>query len=542
VPGKDYSWPRLEWLIAFTVTLWLVFLHLQHLFHAGPLWRDEVGSIDFAAMPALADIWRKLQYDNFPPLFVLVARFWLRTGLTSDFDCRVLGFLIGLATLAVIWFGARAGGRRVPLLALALYALNPLAIRVGDSLRPYGLGIALTSLTFVLTWKFVEGPRPRSLWWAVFAAVLSVQCLYQSAVFLIAFSFGAWAVTAARREWKTAAQASLIGICAALSLLPHLPNLLRAAAWRQTAVHPVTFLQERLELLNALDAGATWLAWVWAVLAILALALALISFLPGFSIISIRLFPRSIPAIVLYSATALMVSIPLYLVFLQQIGLAPRPWYFLILVAPSALALEFIFSAVQSSKLYWTIILCAGLLPALSAPACLAGVRLRQTNADLVAQTLQEQAQPEDLIIVSPWYFGVSLQRYFDAGRFTTLPPLPEVRIHRYDLMEQAMETADPIGPLLEQVRQTLRSGHTLWVAGLFQLPPPGPPQPVYGPYHGGMANPDSAYFSSWMFQISRIVQTRATSGGQIKIAVPSDAPINPLEDIPLLAFHGWRE
>jgi hypothetical protein len=533
--AKSPWWLRLEFLAAAALSLWIVFLHFQYLFHAGPLWRDEVGTIDFASMPTLADIWHNLQYDNFPPLFVLVARLWMLAGMSGDFGCRTLGFLIGLGTLGVIWLGARAGGARVPLLALALYALNPLAIRVGDSMRPYGVGIVLTLLVFVLTWKFVKNPRPRTLLWAVIAAVLSVQCLYQNAVFVAAFSLGAWAVTLVRRQWKAAAQTCVIGGVAALSLLPHLSNILKGQDWLEIAKRPATFEQMLTVLAYALDGSGPWLAWLWAGLAMLA---------AGIVIRSILLIRPIGPAAgrMLYSATAILASALLYALFLRQIGLKPSPWYFLILIAPAALALDVILSAENLPPIRLGRVGLCALTALVCGPACLAGVQWRQTNADLVAQTLQTQSQPGDMILVSPWYFGVSLQRYFGTNRFDTLPPMAEVRIHRYDLMKQQMASENPIGPLLDQVRQTLRSGHALWVVGVFQFPPPGPPQPVYGPYHGGMELPDSTYFSSWMFQISQIVQTRATSGGEVKIRVPASAKINPLEEMPLLVFRGWKE
>ena len=154
------GWPdklpvaRLEIAAAAVLTLWVLALHLVWLFSAGPLWRDEVGTIDFASMPSWAEIWRNLQYDNFPPLFVAVARLWLGLGISSDFGLRVLGFLVGIGMVGILWWNARIFGARAPLMALSLFAINPLAIRVCDSLRPYGLGIALAAMGVPLVWNF----------------------------------------------------------------------------------------------------------------------------------------------------------------------------------------------------------------------------------------------------------------------------------------------------------------------------------------------------------------------------------------------------
>ena len=230
--ARGIPWPHVELLAAVALSLWILFLHGLFLCHAGPLWRDEIGTIDFAAMPTLSDIRHNLQYDNFPPLFVGLARVWTLAGLTADLDYRLLGFLIGLGTLGVFWFGARRCGAGVPLLVLALYAANPLAVSVGDAMRPYGLGYTLILLALTLTWKFVENPRARAWFWATLAAVLSVQCLYQNAFFVAAFCLAGCAVTVARRQWKTAAQTVGIGMVAALSLLPHWANIVKGRAWQ----------------------------------------------------------------------------------------------------------------------------------------------------------------------------------------------------------------------------------------------------------------------------------------------------------------------
>ncbi|HZM05442.1 MAG TPA: glycosyltransferase family 39 protein, partial [Candidatus Saccharimonadales bacterium] len=266
--------PRIEFVTAVALSLWVVALHLVFLFHAGPLWRDEVGTIDFAAMPTLGDIWHNLQYDNFPPLFVALARVWTLAGLSSDFNYRTLGFLIGMGTLAVLWYGAYQLGGKPPLLALALYAVNPLAISVGDAMRPYGLGIILNLLTLALFWKFVQSPSRKNFVWAAIGAVLSVQCLYQNAFFVCAFTVGAWVVTLARRDRTTALKAGWIALLAALSLLPHLGNLHKARDWAvitTSVVHLAPFVKA---LAAALQADGRWMTPVWLGLGVVGLTVA----------------------------------------------------------------------------------------------------------------------------------------------------------------------------------------------------------------------------------------------------------------------------
>ena len=377
-PAKTIPWPRVELLAAIALSLWILLLHGLFLFHAGPLWRDEIGTIDFAAMPALSDIRHNLQYDNFPPLFVGVARLWTLAGASGDFSYRVLGFLIGLGTLGVFWFGVRRCGAGVPLLALTLYAANPLAVRTGDAMRPYGLGYALILLALTLTWKFVETPRARSWYWATLAAVLSVQCLYQNAVFVAAFCLAGCAVALARRQWKTAAQTVGIGFVAALSLLPHWPNIVKGRDWHGTVAHPVHFQELVSTLVLALTASGSWMVWFWAGLALLAIGTAVV------------LAIRSRAGKMIYFGVALLAAALFYGVFLEKIALEEEPWYFLILLAPAALSVDVILAGLAAPAMRLGRSGLAILLAASSIPTCHAVVQVRQTNADWVAQTLRK--------------------------------------------------------------------------------------------------------------------------------------------------------
>jgi hypothetical protein len=532
-PAADSSlarWRRAEVLTAALMTLWIAALHVVFFLQAGPLWRDEAGTVDFAAMPTIGDIWRNLRYDNFPPLFVAVARIWTLAGPGSDFSYRLLGFLIGMGTLAALWWCARKLGCNTPLLVLALYAANPVAIRAGDAMRPYGLGIALMLLTSALIWNFVQSPGRRTLFWAALAATLSVQCLYQNAFFIIAFSCGAWVVTLGRRAWKTAWQTGIIGLAAALSLLPYCVIIKEGQEWSDIARRKIHLDAIWDSLRGALQAPGGWMLPVWLILLAAGLAVAVVC------------GTRRRRWDMVYCGTILVVSAILYIIFVRVVELPPRSWYFLILMAPAALMVDSILGGLDMRCAQMGRAVSSFILVAVCIPACYMSVRFRQSNIDLVAAKLKEAAQPEDLILVCPWHYGVSLQRYFDASRWTTLPPMEDIRIHRYDLMKKAMMTENPIGPLLDKVRATLRSGHRLWVVGTAQAPPGGQPQPVYPPYNGDMKLTEDMYFTSWMFQITYLVQEHALGGGPVNIPVPGGLPVNPLENVPVVVIHGWKE
>src|SRR5262249_47233737 len=64
--SKPGSATKLERGVAAAAILLIVSFHLAFWFAAGPLWRDEVNTLQFADWPSLHKIWDSLQYDSFP--------------------------------------------------------------------------------------------------------------------------------------------------------------------------------------------------------------------------------------------------------------------------------------------------------------------------------------------------------------------------------------------------------------------------------------------------------------------------------------------
>jgi hypothetical protein len=522
--------PKLEVAVAAVLTLWVAVLHLIFLTHAGPLWRDEAETIGFASMPSLSEMFHSLHYGNFPPLFATVARYWTLAGLGTDAGYRVLGFLIGLGTLGALWFAARTLGARAPLLALALFAANPLEVRTGDSMRSYGLGIILTVLTQALIWRYTQSPR-RSTWAAAaVAAILSVQCLYQSSWLVLAFCIGAWAVALPQRQWQTATGVGLIGAAAALSLLPDLGNILQSREWFGITSGPNSFDAVLDALLEACRGNGPWMAGVWSALFAMALAAAW----------AVGRELRS--GAMIYSAMVLAASTAFFLAFMRYSVVAPRIWHFLVFLAPCALAIETVLAEIPLATMRWARPASAAMIVLISVQICRKEVMLRQTNMDLIALKLKASAQPGDLIVVSPWYFGLSLRRYLDEKRWTSVPPIADYRFHRYDLLQERMVSAHPIADLEEQMRQTLRSGHALWVAGMFRFQPANSPPPkVYPLYRGGLPLADATYCDSWVSQITEMIRTNGCDINPVPVPSPNNAPVNPVENISLRVIRRWH-
>src|SRR4029077_2318741 len=83
----------------------------------------------------------------------------------------------------------------------------------------------------------------------------------------------------------------------------------------------------------------------------------------------------------------------------------------------------------------------------------LPAVECRQTNVDLIAGRLSTEVARNDYVIVHPFYCGVTFERYYKAAaQWTTLPPLEEYALQRYDLFKAKMQTKDPIAPVIAQI------------------------------------------------------------------------------------------
>src|SRR5882762_6265658 len=123
---KDKSMPRppklgMETMVALAGTAFAAILLVITAISAGPLWRDEVNSINMAEMPSLKELWSNMPFESFPPLWLFILRGYGLLGLAgSDLSIRLLGLCVGLLFLASLWLCARWMGSRAPILSIAL--------------------------------------------------------------------------------------------------------------------------------------------------------------------------------------------------------------------------------------------------------------------------------------------------------------------------------------------------------------------------------------------------------------------------------------
>src|SRR6266545_745040 len=520
-----------DWIAAALVTLCAVYLHALFFLNAGGLWRDEVDLVHLSLLPSLSSVWQNLPHDSCPILMHLVVRAWSAAGFgNTDPSLRVLGLYVGLFLLLALWLASWTMRNGAPLLAVTLAGLNMTMIRAGDSLRGYGLGSALAVLTLAVIWRLACRPSVAAFFCAVAVAVLSVQALYQSAFLLFAACCGGFVLCAVERRWRDTLPIFAVGAAAAVSLLPYVP-LIAGAHWYVMYKVGFRFSYGWKQFSEATGSPLTVFSWVWVALWIGALAAAI-------SVLFWRRdrLPEHIRGLILFAATSLVLGAAGYALFLKLSEYPTQPWNYVPLMAFSAVCLDAIFLAAWRWARPAAMILAA-LTISTTFLFELPAVNCGQTNVDLIAASLSSEVAPNDYVIVHPFFCGVTFERYYKAtASWTTLPPLDDYTLQRYDLFKAKMQTKDPIAPVIDRITSTLQSGNRVWLVGTIPfteqpLPEilPAPNNPFAGPY--------SFY---WGAQVTQFLSAHCQRSAVVM--APSTNCVNPFENLPVVVVTGWKQ
>ncbi|HEV8695265.1 MAG TPA: glycosyltransferase family 39 protein [Lysobacter sp.] len=534
---------KAEWGAALLLTFLVFCLHLMAATSVGPLWRDEANTVALATLPGFGDVWRNLQFDSFPMLWLLIVRCIVAVfGPMNDAVFRGVGFLIGMGLVASLWFIARSFGHSLPLVSLALLGMSPSMIRWGDSIRAYGFGILLILVTCALLWRFVDQASWRRFAVATIVAIASVHALYYNAVLLLAFCAGAAAVGAHRRAWKTVALVLVIGLIAAVSLVPYRATIQAASSWNMLVQVPSYSLSWFWNsFARTVDVGWLELRFVW--LGLLGAALAY----GTFSLVSPRRVGLSARQydVMLFFVVSLVVGVPGSILFLRLLSYHTAPWYYLTLMALASVCVDGILGAgIHGSRL--RVLRLAGVVT-LAAAAFVPTrqvVRMRMSDADLVAAKIHELARPGDLVVVAPWYYGISFGRYYrGATDWMTVPPLPLNGFHRYDLLKLEMIRADQTAParaVMTRAEDALSRGHRVFVAGFLAEPWSGAPVRILTPAtSSAQLMSANQYETQWSMMVGEALFRHAMIRRYMPIE--ADRVINPVENLSLQVLEGWR-
>ena len=524
------------WIVALSLTGASVLLHFFSLTQAGGLWRDEIAIANIATLPSWAETFRTLPHDHCPIVFPAVVRIWTALGLAqTTAGLRILGLGIGLFLMASFWAAGRMMGRQPPLLFLSLVAVNPLMIRYGDSIRGYALGIAFIVLTMGLLWRFIETPDIRRGMLAGAGAVASVQTLYQNAFFLLAICVAGAVVCLRQRRQSQALGVLAVGFVAALSLLPYVQPVYQAQGWwlvSQTG----TSLAIAWHHLSQLT-GVFLSVWVAVVVfaAVFGIGRAIGGTWPG------KICDQ--PDLPLFGGVALVLGLTGFWVFLKLTGLPTQIWYYIPGLCFAMVCCDAIVPRTQ--PLIGIGVLAIAVAALIASSSAYAGLRWRQTNGDLLAAQVAGNAAADDLVVVHPWYFGLTYGYYYrGAAKWTTLPPIADYRFHRYDLIKEKLATTNAIAPVMARVEAVLRSGHRLWIVGELSAPPAGAPIPRDPPVapHGPLGWSDHPYTEAWGYELGYFLMQHITNATLFVNPFTNAIPINPMERMTLVVASGWKD
>jgi hypothetical protein len=350
------------------------------------------------------------------------------------------------------------------------------------------------------------------------AAVLSVQTLYHNAVFLVGIGLGGWTICWLRRDKSAALKILASMLAAAVSLLPYLAAVSR---WQTgTTIRPGFSFRAALGNLGTMLAFPLPLyTWIWALLGLSVLGLGLLAWIERRASVSEPAGAETgPPSAVLrwtgapaareltsaewqvFAGVVLLTSLVGYFVFLYFAALITSPWYFLPLMAVTAACFDLAISLepelafnetileVEVARFHLVIPLWA--LPrwprtvvwgmgigtvVLAGPFAVRDLNCRFTNMDAAVQRLASELSPQDYVLVTPWYLGISFNYYYHGPAvWDTMPPMADHSIHRFDLVPvtaAGMERARQ--PVLERMTHTLQAGHHVWVVGWMSIPAP---------------------------------------------------------------------
>ena len=522
-----------EWIVAILLSTTVLFVLFVRATHAGPLWRDECDSVALARLPTFADVLHNLKFTSFPILFPTAVRLFTNLFGTSDASLRCFGFLVGFALLAVAWFNARKTNGDVPLILPALLGLNITFLTVGTGIRGYGLGGVLVVLAFGLTAMFVARPTALRLSAMLVSYLASMQCLYFDAALIPALLLAAFAICVFRGQFKWALALCFVAAICALSYIPKFLTYFEIRDWAIALQRPTALMELWQAFKLACGDPASVAPFIW-------LAILL------FSIVAAWVLKRRSDSVaesnlLFFGALTILIAGPLYFIFLWRLHNLPETRYYVALLCLLAAAAELVigmlsrFVWVRAGRLLAVIGLAAS-LPIFAWPELLK----RDTTMDFLARGLERYAQPEDLIVVNPWFLAPSFSWYYHGqGHWMTVPELSEKRIHRYDLMKARMEMVDGLTDLYSAISQTLQAGNRVWLVGGAQPSEGKGPlslSPAPDPQFGWSGQ---AYTYAWSNQLGVFLRQHVVDG---EIVVGPMNGVNSHENIPLLIARGWRD
>jgi 4-amino-4-deoxy-L-arabinose transferase-like glycosyltransferase len=238
-------------------------IRLPALVHDG-LWRDEANVYIDVIAPTFSEfIHRVTEIEWHPPLYFLITYAWVRLTGTSELSFVILPFLLGIATVLVVYaLGKKVAGVATGLLAAAMYAIAPIEIAYSSE-YVYPLATLLFTLLAWVVFSVEDAALTPRRFVGVALVTLLVMYTHYVALFYVPMLI-AWAFLSRGAIKQRILLATAIGT-GALSFLVWLPVFLsqRRIGVPYGVVSPVlakvAFFIMTLQQMSPFPAPFSWL-------------------------------------------------------------------------------------------------------------------------------------------------------------------------------------------------------------------------------------------------------------------------------------------
>ncbi|HEY4758195.1 MAG TPA: hypothetical protein VIH43_06530 [Chthoniobacterales bacterium] len=527
-----------EWFLGIALTLVAITLHLRLLRHAGPLWRDEISSLNLAMAANFSEFWTRILPDNFPAMFFVLLRGWCSLGLCgSDLHLRIVGCLLGLATISTTWIVCRVLNGRAPIWPLALMAVAALTFQCHDQLRPYGLSVLLVTASYGVFWQLARehSQNWRLLLLGAAVATLAVQTSYTNSVFIFALGLAGAVIAISRGAQRAAINIIAGGTVAALSLLPYLVSFSANHRWLVILPGAKSFAAVFSVLHDTLVLNHWSMPWIWAGVLAISLLCLVFAFRSGAE--------RGEKEILSFAAVALFVAAILTLLFFRMLHWQMHPRYFFPLLCFATLCFHILLNPLRRASVWRILMIAAAIAIAIvQIPWAYRDCEVRPTNVDAAADALSQDATADDFILLTGFWLGLSFDRYYHGpASWKSIPDINDFSSYRWDEAMQAMSTPDPLHAIFQEIEKTLQTGHKVFLVGSLavQLPPtkPDPLPPAPESVYGWELQP---YMANWQIQIGYFLEHHALHGDPISIDL--NQPVYDLEKVQIFAVSGYHD
>jgi len=509
--------------------------------YAGGLWRDEVHSVDMANFSS-SELFFALTNDSFPICWQVILRTWIALFGNSDESVRLLGTLIGIAVIPAMWWTARQFGVAFPWWMMVLLGLDPSLIVFGGEVRGYGLGIITLLILIGTAWRTLEKPTVFQWFGLTLAALLAVQSSFTNCSLLAATFIACGFVALYRSRYRSCLGFALVGMLAATSMIPYVLYVFPGMSVAKSLFGQVSWTGPMLVFNEAYLWGGTTRAVLGRALVLIGLLIPLHRLIvrPGNSLeqtVDSQNLALFVPLFFLLGTTAVWS-------YLLMLGVSTQYWYHLPWLTILALTAELgteLWSRWQPQRQF--------LIAGIGIVACVLifrdvapRVRYQMTTIDSIAHDLGRVVREGDLVVVTPWYIGISFDHYYHgSAEWMNLPDVNRDRRHLgyRELIGRVMPLPPPVAirDELEKIEQVLVAGNRVWWVTAIEVSPEGaPPLVLVGAPDPRYGWSEWAYGSAWQ-QLAFAHMQAAGATMQIRTA-PRSTLVNPHENPYVYVFE----